>query len=84
MASPTQQKACQGASAAWRERRQAQLGHERRVDSTSIAVPLRLVRGAVRYWASYPGEIDAEITAADAAEDAAERAWQRERQLLAR
>ena len=47
-------------------------------------VPLRLVRAAVRYWASYPGEIDAEITAADAAEDAAERAWQRERQLLAR
>jgi hypothetical protein len=44
----------------------------------------RLVRTAVRYWASYPDEIDAEIAAADTAEDAAEQAWQRERQLLAR
>jgi hypothetical protein len=47
-------------------------------------VPLRLLRTAVRYWASYPDEIDAEIDAANAAEDAAEQAWQRERQLLAR
>jgi hypothetical protein len=43
-----------------------------------------LVRAAVRYWASYPDEIDAEIAAADAAEDAAEQAWRREHQLLAR
>jgi hypothetical protein len=41
---------------------------------------LRLVRAAVRYWASYPDEIDAEIAAADAAE----QAWRREHQLLAR
>ncbi len=54
------------------------------VVADNTGVPLRLVRAAVRYWASYPGEIDAEITAADAAEDAAARAWQRERQLLAR
>ena len=54
------------------------------VVADNTGVPLRLVRAAVRYWASYPDEIDAEITAADAAEDAAERAWQRERQLLAR
>jgi len=54
------------------------------VVADNTGVPLRLVRTAVRYWASYSGEIDAEITAADAAEDAAERAWQRERQLLAR
>lgn len=47
-------------------------------------VLLRLVRAAVRYWASYPAEIDAEIEAAAAAEDAAEEAWRRERQLLAR
>ena len=54
------------------------------VVAENTGVPLRLVRTAVRYWASYPGEIDAEITAADAAQDAAERSWQRERQLLAR
>jgi hypothetical protein len=50
-------------------------------DNTGIA--LRLVITAVRYWAAYPGEVDAEITAADAAEGAAEQAWLRERQLLA-
>jgi hypothetical protein len=50
----------------------------------NTGVPLRLVRTALRYWASYPDEIDAEITAADVAEYAAERAWQRERDLLAR
>ena len=51
---------------------------------SSSGVNLRLIRAAVRYWASYPGEIDAEIDAATAAEDAAEEAWRRERQLLAR
>ena len=50
-------------------------------DNTGIA--LRLVTTAVRYWAGYPGEVDAEIAAAEAAEDAAEQAWLRERQLLA-
>jgi hypothetical protein len=50
----------------------------------NIGIPLRLVRTAVRYWASYSDEIDAEIAAADAAEDAAEQAWRREHQLLAR
>jgi hypothetical protein len=50
-------------------------------DNTGI--PVRLIRIAVRYWASYPEEIDAEITAADTAEDLAEDAWQRERRLLA-
>jgi hypothetical protein len=44
---------------------------------------VRLIRIAVRYWASYPEEIDAEITAADTAEDLAEDAWRRERHLLA-
>ena len=47
-------------------------------------LPMRLIRTAVRYWASYPDEIDAEIDAAAAAEEAAEQAWHRERQLLAR
>jgi hypothetical protein len=50
-------------------------------DNTGIA--LRLVTSAVRYWAAYPGEVDAEIAAANAAEEAAEQAWLRERQLLA-
>jgi hypothetical protein len=49
----------------------------------NTGTPLRLIRIATRYWASYPDEIDAEITAASTAEYAAERAWQRERQLLA-
>jgi hypothetical protein len=50
----------------------------------NTGTPLPLVRTAVRYWASYPDEIDAEIDAADAAEDSAEQAWRREHQLLAR
>jgi hypothetical protein len=40
----------------------------------NTGTPLRLVRTAVRYWASYPDEIDAEIAAADAAE----QTWRRE------
>jgi hypothetical protein len=49
----------------------------------NTGIPVRLIRVAVRYWASYPDEIDAEIAAAGAADDAAEAAWQRERQLFA-
>jgi hypothetical protein len=49
----------------------------------NTGVPARSIRAAVRYWASYPDEVDAEIAAADAAEEAAEQAWQRERRLLA-
>ena len=52
--------------------------------TTNSGLSLRLVRIAVRYWASHTAEIDAEIAAADAAETAAEEAWLRERQLLAR
>jgi hypothetical protein len=51
--------------------------------SENTGLPARLTRAAVRYWSSYPDEIDAEIAAADAAEEAAEEAWRRERQLLA-
>ena len=51
--------------------------------SDNNGIALRLVDTAVRYWAAYPGEVDAEIAAADAAEEAAEQAWLRERQLLA-
>ena len=49
-------------------------------DNTGI--PVRLIRVAVRYWASCSDEVDAEIAAAEAAGDAAEDAWRRERQLL--
>lgn len=52
------------------------------VDTSGLS--LRLVRIAVRYWASYAAEIDAEIAAADVAETAAEESWRRERQLLDR
>jgi hypothetical protein len=49
----------------------------------NTGIPVRLIRVAVRYWASYADEIDAEIAAAEAADDAAEGAWRRERQLFA-
>jgi hypothetical protein len=49
----------------------------------NTGMPVRLIRAAVRYWASYAGEIDAEIAAAEAAAGAAEGAWRRERELLA-
>jgi hypothetical protein len=50
-------------------------------DNTGI--PVRLIRAAVRYWASYTEEIDAQMAAAEAAEESAEDAWRRERRLLA-
>jgi hypothetical protein len=49
----------------------------------NTGVPVRLLRTAIGYWATYPAEIDAEVAAADAAEDGAREAWQRERELLA-
>jgi hypothetical protein len=51
--------------------------------SNNTGIALRLVTTAVRYWAAYPGEVDAEIAAADTAEEAAGQAWLRERRLLA-
>jgi hypothetical protein len=51
------------------------------VENTGLS--LRSVRTALRYWASYPSEIDAEIQAADEAETGAEVAWRRERQMFA-
>jgi hypothetical protein len=50
----------------------------------NTGVPVRLIRVAVSYWASYPDQVDAEIAAAESAENAAEDAWRRERQLFAR
>jgi hypothetical protein len=49
----------------------------------NTGMPRRSLRIAIRYWASYPDEIDAEIAAAEAAEEAAEEAGRRERELLA-
>ncbi|HUC23403.1 MAG TPA: hypothetical protein VMA73_11905 [Streptosporangiaceae bacterium] len=49
----------------------------------NTGVPVRLIRVATGYWASYPDEIDAEVAAADAAEENAELAWRREQELLA-
>jgi hypothetical protein len=51
--------------------------------SANSGVPLRSLRIAIHYWASYPEEVDSEIAAADTAEDAVEAAWRRERRLLA-
>jgi hypothetical protein len=50
--------------------------------AANTGLPARLIRVAIRYWASYPDEIDAEIAAAETAEAAAEDTWRRERQLL--
>lgn len=50
-------------------------------DHTGVHV--ELLKRAIRYWASYPEEIDAEVAAADAAEEAAEKAWRRGQRLLA-
>lgn len=41
--------------------------------ANNAGIPLRLIRTAVRYWATYPGEIDAEIDTAAAAELTAEQ-----------
>ena len=51
--------------------------------SGNSGVPVRLLRIAIHYWASYPDEIDSEIASAQAAEDSAEDTWRRERELLA-
>ncbi len=45
-------------------------------------VPTRLIRVAIRYWASYPNEVEDRLLAADEAESAAEVAWRREKDLL--
>jgi hypothetical protein len=52
--------------------------------AANTGASLRLVRTALRYWASHPAEIDAEIDGADRAEVDAENAWRRQRNLFAR
>lgn len=50
----------------------------------NTGVPLRLIDLALRYWSSYPAEIDAWLTGVEAAEDEASAAWERQQDLLAR
>jgi hypothetical protein len=52
--------------------------------AANTGTPVRLVRIAVRYWATYPEEIDIEIASSDRAERDAELAWHREHDLLGR
>ena len=52
--------------------------------ANNTAVPIRMVRIALSYWANFTSEIDAQIDAADDAESMAESAWRRQRGLLAR
>jgi hypothetical protein len=49
----------------------------------NTGVPARLIDRAVRYWSSYPDEIDAWIAEADAREAELLGAWERQQQLLA-
>jgi hypothetical protein len=51
--------------------------------AANTGVPARLVDVAVRYWSSYPDEIDAWIEEADALEAEALAAWERQQALLA-
>lgn len=52
------------------------------IDNTGL--PLRSVRTALAYWASFPDEVGAQIGSADQAEGEALAAWRRQRDLLAR
>lgn len=50
----------------------------------NTGVPARLVEAAVRYWSSYPDEIDAWIADVETVEADALAAWERAQDLLAR
>lgn len=50
---------------------------------TNTGVPARLIDVAVRYWSSYPDEINAWIAEADAIEAELLAAWERQQELLA-
>jgi hypothetical protein len=51
--------------------------------SANTGLPTRLVDIAIRYWAAYPGEIDAWIEEAEVFEEQQLQAWERRQQLLA-
>ncbi len=50
--------------------------------ATNTGVSARLVDTAIRYWSSYPDEIDAWIVDVDALEAETLSAWQRQQDLL--
>lgn len=50
--------------------------------SEVFAIPEAAVRAGLRYYASYPDEIDRWIADSDAASEAAERAWLAEQDVL--
>lgn len=49
---------------------------------TNTGVPVRLIDTAIRYWSSYPDEIDAWISDVDAVEAETYAAWERQQDLL--
>jgi len=53
------------------------------VVETNTGMPARLIDVVLRYWSSYPGEIDAWISEAEAIEAEAFAAWERQQGLLA-
>lgn len=53
------------------------------VASELLGLPADRVRTALRYYAAYPGEIDAEVAQADEESQFAEDAWHAEQRLLA-
>lgn len=50
--------------------------------ATNAGVPARLIDTAIRYWSSYPDEIDAWIVDVDALEAETLSAWERQQDLL--
>lgn len=62
-----------------------ELGEDQLLDLVAVnsGVPLRMLRIALGYWASFSSEVDNEIAVADDVETSAEGAWRRERDLLA-
>lgn len=52
--------------------------------TATTGVPARLVETAIRYWASYPDEIDTWIEEVDLFEGQQLQAWERRQDLLAR
>lgn len=54
-----------------------------RLVESNTGVPARLIDVAVRYWSSYPHEIDAWMVDAEALESEAVAAWERQQGLLA-
>lgn len=49
---------------------------------SNTGVPARLIDVAMRYWSSYPNEIDTWIAETDALEAEALAAWERQQELL--